>query len=379
MDGGDDPADVGFQNVKPGPSGLRLGRRTGLRSTALTVVVVTMICAFLASARPVGAVVGDCVSGQNWGTLDASLPSQVLTLVNDHRTGMGLGALSISPTLTSSANWKSLHMAYYGYMQHDDPAPPTARTPSDRLEACGYPIGSVTWGENIAYGYASAQAVMTAWLNSSGHRANIEDSRFRAIGIGVARSAGGVLYWTQEFGSLVDSGSGAPPAPPPVAPPPVAPPPASPPPVAPPPASPPPVAPPPVAPPPASSPPATPQPGAPSPTSTSTPEPTPGIAPTVSASSAPVASKASKIATRPRVRFTRVPRARSAPPRFAWKIAGSPTRIVCSLDGARVKPCSSPLRLTVRKNGPHTFIVTATNAAGTGRAKHTWKRFPRAG
>ena len=96
----------------------------------------------------------------------------MLTLVNQHRTAMGLTALQVSPTLTASAQWKSLHMAYYQYMDHDDPAPPVARAWSDRLAACGYP--SASEGENIAYGYATAQDVMTGWLNSPGHRANIE-------------------------------------------------------------------------------------------------------------------------------------------------------------------------------------------------------------
>ena len=45
-------------------------------------------------------------------------------------------------------------MAKYGYMTHDDPAPPVARTPADRLAACGYVGG---WGENIAFGYTTAR------------------------------------------------------------------------------------------------------------------------------------------------------------------------------------------------------------------------------
>ena len=103
-------------------------------------------------------------------------------------------------------------MAKYVYMAHADPAPPVARSVSDRLLACGYPATSAGWGENIAYGYATADAVMQGWLNSPGHRANIENASFRAIGVGAASSSAGRLYWTQEFGT--STGGSTPPPPP---------------------------------------------------------------------------------------------------------------------------------------------------------------------
>jgi hypothetical protein len=46
---------------------------------------------------------------------------------------------------------------------------------------------------------------MTGWLGSSGHRANIERSEFRAIGVGVARAANGTHYWAQDFGAFADA------------------------------------------------------------------------------------------------------------------------------------------------------------------------------
>ena len=39
-------------------------------------------------------------------------------------------------------------------------------------------------GENIAAGYASPQAVMNGWMNSPGHRSNILNGSFNAIGVG---------------------------------------------------------------------------------------------------------------------------------------------------------------------------------------------------
>jgi hypothetical protein len=56
-------------------------------------------------------------------------------------------------------------------------------------------------GENIAYGYQNAAAVMQGWMNSPGHRANILYSQYTAVGIGVRVNAAGVPYYTQEFGA----------------------------------------------------------------------------------------------------------------------------------------------------------------------------------
>ena len=58
----------------------------------------------------------------------------------------------------------------------------------------GYPTPG---GENIAQGQTSAQQVMTDWMNSSGHRANILNCQFTAIGVGLNTNG---WYWTQDFG-----------------------------------------------------------------------------------------------------------------------------------------------------------------------------------
>jgi uncharacterized protein YkwD len=164
------------------------------------------------------AGVGDCTTGANWGTVRSDLAAQVVALVNQHRAGLGLSGLGGSATLSAAATWKARHMAFYGYLAHDDPAPPVARSVASRLAACGYTTAG--WGENIAYGQPSATAVMQSWLGSPGHKANIERSSFRAIGVGVAAAANGTLYWAQVFGTVADSGS--PPPPPPAPPPPAA-------------------------------------------------------------------------------------------------------------------------------------------------------------
>lgn len=55
-------------------------------------------------------------------------------------------------------------------------------------------------GENIAAGYPTVGAVMTAWLHSSGHRTNLLRPQFTHVGLGIKRDSSGRRYWVQDFG-----------------------------------------------------------------------------------------------------------------------------------------------------------------------------------
>ena len=191
-----------------------LFRRALALAAMIAAVVVAAPAGVPGTPAVAGAAVGDCTTGADWGTLRQDLATQVVQLVNQHRASLGLAQLTVTTPLTNAAVWKSRHMAYYRYMQHADPAPPVARSVGDRLLACGYPATSAGWGENIAYGYSTASAVMQGWLNSAGHRANIENASFRAIGVAAAASSTGTLYWTQEFGTSTTGGTTPPPPPP---------------------------------------------------------------------------------------------------------------------------------------------------------------------
>jgi uncharacterized protein YkwD len=80
----------------------RLSRRT--LAGALGAAVLLLISAAAAfNAPPAGAVVGDCTQRTDWGTARPDLAASVVSLVNQHRTGMGLVALEVSPSLTNAA------------------------------------------------------------------------------------------------------------------------------------------------------------------------------------------------------------------------------------------------------------------------------------
>jgi uncharacterized protein YkwD len=124
-------------------------------------------------------------------TPPASQTQQVFALVNQARTQAGCKALADDPRLDTAAQQHSDDMADRDYFSHTTPEGVTF---DKRETAAGYPSPG---GENIAAGQSSAQQVMTAWMNSSGHRANILNCSFVAIGIGLNTHG---WYWTQDFG-----------------------------------------------------------------------------------------------------------------------------------------------------------------------------------
>ena len=143
-----------------------------------------------------------------WGERSKNFEDEIFTLVNKHREAKGIHVLLSQTQLERCAGWKSLHMTNFEYMAHDDPAPPIARSCAGRIADFGY---TYSWGENIAYGYTTPASVMSGWLNSPGHKANIENGAYTAIGIGAALHTDSQWAWTQCFGARADA-----PTPPPV-------------------------------------------------------------------------------------------------------------------------------------------------------------------
>ena len=120
-----------------------------------------------------------------------SYKAEVIRLVNEIRQQNGLRPLTANWELSRVARYKSQDMADRGYFAHNSP---TYGSPGQMIKAFG--LSYRTAGENIAKGYASPQAVVNGWMNSSGHRANILNASYTQIGVGyVARSN----HWTQMF------------------------------------------------------------------------------------------------------------------------------------------------------------------------------------
>ena len=109
--------------------------------------------------------------------------SEVVRLVNEIRVQYGLKPLTENWELSRVARYKSQDMADNGYFSHTSP---TYGSPFQMMKAFG--ISYRAAGENIAYGQRSPQAVVDAWMNSSGHRANILNASYTQIGVGYVLS-----------------------------------------------------------------------------------------------------------------------------------------------------------------------------------------------
>ena len=130
----------------------------------------------------------------NTSSSESAMEEEVLRLVNEERTKRGLNALKRASDLDALARAHSADMINRHFFDHNNP---DGQSPFDRMRAAG--ISYRAAAENIASGQRSAEAVMNAWMNSSGHRANILNATYTEIGIGAVKSSGGTIYWTQEF------------------------------------------------------------------------------------------------------------------------------------------------------------------------------------
>ncbi|WP_446686139.1 CAP domain-containing protein [Paenibacillus aurantiacus] len=114
---------------------------------------------------------------------------QVLTIVNKERSNAGLQPLTMNASLSKVAMAKAQDMYNNNYFAHQSP---TYGSPFDMMKAFGITYRMA--GENIAKGQRTPQEVMTQWMNSPGHRANILKNGYTQIGIAYYNGE-----WVQEF------------------------------------------------------------------------------------------------------------------------------------------------------------------------------------
>jgi uncharacterized protein YkwD len=141
------------------------------------------------------------MSSPTLGTISA-LEQQVVDLINQTRVQHGLAPLKVNTALVTAAQIHSHDMAALNSMQHSLPgvADPTLES---RAAAVGY---NYSWlGENIAFNYPDDPSVVTAWLNSPEHLANILSPNYTETGVGIAWNSQGQPYYTQDFGQKMSS------------------------------------------------------------------------------------------------------------------------------------------------------------------------------
>ncbi|MGH3663104.1 MAG: CAP domain-containing protein [Micromonosporaceae bacterium] len=125
---------------------------------------------------------------------EAALAATVIDLVNTERARAGCDPLRSQTRLHIAAQRHSDDMAENDELSHTGS---DGSDYSDRADGAGY--HAVT-SENIAMGYDTPEAVVTAWMKSDGHQENILNCDAKASGVGIARTQDGTPYWTQMFG-----------------------------------------------------------------------------------------------------------------------------------------------------------------------------------
>jgi uncharacterized protein YkwD len=115
----------------------------------------------------------------------ADMETSIGCLINENRAAAGLQPVQPNTDLREAALSHSQEMVSQGYFEHTSPAGVTF---IDRIQQYGYMQGTASWivGENLVWGdreLSTPDALVTAWMNSPEHRANLLRPQFNEIGI----------------------------------------------------------------------------------------------------------------------------------------------------------------------------------------------------
>ena len=142
--------------------------------------------------------------------VNANYEQQVLDLVNSERANRSLLALMRGTSLDQAARYHATDIGQDNYFDHNS----YDRIGGNLSQICTwdtrwksyYGSSLQSLAENIAAGYATPQDVMTGWMNSPGHFANIVSTSNWEIGVGYATVNGSSYYsyWVQDFGRRSD-------------------------------------------------------------------------------------------------------------------------------------------------------------------------------
>jgi uncharacterized protein YkwD len=156
----------------------RFERRSSFLGAA---VIAVLFCGTATAAAPAAHA---ALSGKQ-------LAAEVIAETNTIREAAGCSPVEADEQLRSVAQEHASDIARRGDLEHVDQ---DGTTSGERISTAGY---DDSYGENLASGYTTAAEVMDAWMSSAGHRENIEECAFTAIGVGYAPNG---HYWVQDFG-----------------------------------------------------------------------------------------------------------------------------------------------------------------------------------
>lgn len=120
-----------------------------------------------------------------------AMEQDIINLVNDYRITNGLPELNLLNIVSAEAIDHTNYMVQVGELNHDNFAV--------RHQNLVARANAKSVAENVAYGYLSADGVVNAWVNSDGHKRNIENSEFTHMGISMKKDENGRPYFTNIF------------------------------------------------------------------------------------------------------------------------------------------------------------------------------------
>jgi len=166
-------------------------KRYLLRTVLLSAVIFTMIsCSSDASESSTVEAKSQAVVNYTYSTSEL----ETMKLINDYRVSVGLSTLEKINHISFKSEEHDNYMITNNVVNHDDFVA--------RSENIIKVLGAKTVGENIAYNYNSPQSAFNAWLNSPGHKQNIEGN-FTHFGIAIRENpATGKKYYTNIFAKI---------------------------------------------------------------------------------------------------------------------------------------------------------------------------------
>ncbi|MDO9038126.1 MAG: CAP domain-containing protein [Lutibacter sp.] len=121
----------------------------------------------------------------------SDIESEIVSLVNAHRSSLGLNTLNTLIIVSGVADGHTNYMIEVGQISHDNFA--------QRAQTLMSEAGAKTVGENVAYGFNTAEGVVKGWLNSDGHRKVIENPDYTHFGISMEKNSDNRNYFTNIF------------------------------------------------------------------------------------------------------------------------------------------------------------------------------------
>ena len=157
----------------------------------LAIITVVLLSTFLMSCSVED---DDDFSSETINIQYTQIDYEIVELLNTYRTSKGLNTLNILNQISKEAITHNNYMVGQGSPSHD--------YFSTRVQNLSTSVNAKTVAENVGYGYSSAQAVVNAWINSSGHKENIENPKFTDFGISTKKDQNGKNYFTNIFVEL---------------------------------------------------------------------------------------------------------------------------------------------------------------------------------